>query len=103
MVAWRLATWRLKVDFDLHIGRRLRSRRKLLGYTQNQLAAACAVRFQQVQKYECGMNRISAARLWLAARFLKTPIDYFFEGLASERHAPSEPFGHRAVQSRDAA
>ena len=49
---------------DLHLGKRLRRRRRLLGLTQQQLASAVGVRFQQIQKYECGANRISAARLW---------------------------------------
>jgi len=51
-------------DIDVHLGKRLRRRRRLLGLTQQQLAGACGVRFQQIQKYECGANRISAARLW---------------------------------------
>ena len=75
---------------DLHIGRRLRSRRKLLGLTQERLAAACDVRFQQIQKYECGANRMSAARLWRLARFLDVPMSYFFDGLGAEFREPPE-------------
>ena len=52
---------------DEHLGRRLRRRRRLLGLTQHQLASACGVRFQQIQKYECAANRMSAARLWQLA------------------------------------
>jgi transcriptional regulator with XRE-family HTH domain len=68
-------------DIDLHLGKRMRRRRRLLGLTQQRLAEACGVRFQQIQKYECGANRISAARLWRVARALEVPVDYFFEGL----------------------
>ena len=67
---------------DEHLGRRLRRRRRLLGLTQQELAQACGVRFQQIQKYECGANRMSAARLWLIAEALNAPVGYFFEGLA---------------------
>jgi transcriptional regulator with XRE-family HTH domain len=69
-------------DIDLHLGRRLRRRRRLLGLTQQQLAQAVGVRFQQIQKYECGANRISAARLWWIAAALDVPVGYFYDGLA---------------------
>ena len=69
-------------DIDLHLGRRLRRRRRLLGLTQQQLAVHVGIRFQQIQKYECGANRISAARLWQLAEALETPISYFYDGLA---------------------
>ena len=69
-------------DIDLHLGKRLRRRRRLLGLTQQQLAAAVGVRFQQIQKYECGANRISAARLWSLAEALEVPVSYFYDGLA---------------------
>jgi len=67
-------------EIDLHIGRRLRRRRRLLGLTQQQLATVVGVRFQQIQKYECGANRVSAARLWQLAQALETPINYFYDG-----------------------
>src|SRR5512146_1857873 len=69
---------------DIHLGRRLRRRRRLLGLTQQQLAGACGVRFQQIQKYECGANRISAARLWQLSEALEVPVGYFYDGLSSE-------------------
>ena len=69
-------------DIDVHLGRRLRRRRRLLGLTQQQIAHACGVRFQQIQKYECGANRMSAARLWRLAEALDVPVAYFFDGLA---------------------
>jgi transcriptional regulator with XRE-family HTH domain len=69
-------------DIDLHLGKRLRRRRRLLGLTQQQLADAVGVRFQQIQKYECGANRISAARLWKLSEALEVPVGYFYDGLA---------------------
>jgi len=76
-------------EIDLHLGRRMRRRRRLLGMTQRQLAEVCGVRFQQIQKYECGANRLSAARLWQIAAALDVPVTYFFEGLVGR----SEPGG----------
>jgi len=67
---------------DVHLGRRLRRRRRILGLTQQQLAGACGVRFQQIQKYECAANRMSAARLWQLAEVLDVPVSYFYEGIA---------------------
>ncbi len=75
-------------DIDFHLGKRMRRRRRLLGLTQQQLAEACGVRFQQIQKYECGANRISAARLWLIAGALDVTMNYFFEGLTSDVVSP---------------
>lgn len=69
-------------EIDLHLGKRLRRRRRLMGFTQQQLAVAVGVRFQQIQKYECGANRISAARLWQLAEALTVPISYFYDGLS---------------------
>jgi transcriptional regulator with XRE-family HTH domain len=71
-------------DIDVYLGKRLRRRRRLLGLTQQQLAGTVGVRFQQIQKYECGANRISAARLWQLSEALEVPVGYFYDGL-SER------------------
>jgi transcriptional regulator with XRE-family HTH domain len=68
-------------DVDEHMGRRLFHRRRVLGLTQHQLALEIGVRFQQIQKYECGANRMSAARIWALAQALDVPVDYFYEGL----------------------
>jgi transcriptional regulator with XRE-family HTH domain len=80
---------------DIHLGRRLRRRRRILGLTQQQLAGACGVRFQQIQKYECAANRMSAARLWQLAEVLEVPVSYFYDGLGQEAVAaeaePPEP------------
>ena len=76
-------------DIDLHLGKRLRRRRRLLGLTQQQLANAVGIRFQQIQKYECGANRISAARLWQLAEALEVAVAYFYDGI-SEVQARAE-------------
>ena len=70
---------------DLHVGKRLRRRRRLLGMTQQDLAGMVGVRFQQIQKYETGTNRISASRLWDIAAALDVPVSFFFEGLEGWR------------------
>ena len=64
---------------DLHVGKRLRRRRRLLGLTQQQLAESIGIRFQQIQKYEKGTNRVGASRLSDMARILGVPVSYFFE------------------------
>jgi len=75
---------------DTHVGRRLKARRRLLGLTQERLAKAVSIRFQQIQKYESGVNRISASRLWSLSKALKVPISYFFEGMNG--HEPKEDY-----------
>jgi len=67
---------------DVHVGTRLRQRRTLLGMSQEKLAAAFGVSFQQIQKYERGANRVSASRLHQLTRILNVPVGYFFEGMA---------------------
>lgn len=70
---------------DIHVGKRLRTRRYMLGLTQNDIAVALGIKFQQVQKYETGANRISASRLHDAAKALRVPTSYFFEGLEGQQ------------------
>lgn len=65
---------------DLHVGARVRMRRKFLNMSQEGLADTLGLTFQQVQKYERGSNRISASKLHGIAKVLKTPISYFFDG-----------------------
>ncbi len=67
---------------DLHVGARIRTRRKILGVSQEKLAESLGLTFQQVQKYERGANRVSASKLYEIAAALQTQIAYFFEGLA---------------------
>ncbi|MBI1365843.1 MAG: helix-turn-helix domain-containing protein [Alphaproteobacteria bacterium] len=79
---------------DLYVGKRLRQRRRLLGYTQQRLAEEVNIRFQQIQKYESGANRISASRLWSLAKALDVPVAYFFEGLNGDHdQAETRPAG----------
>jgi transcriptional regulator with XRE-family HTH domain len=66
-------------SLDQRIGERIRLRRTELGLTQDQLAAALGVSYQQIQKYENGANRISAARLWQIGRRLEVPVGWFFD------------------------
>jgi len=71
----------MKHPVDVHVGKRVRHRRWLVGMTQQQLADKVGIKFQQIQKYETGMNRISASRLWDIADALGVAISFFFEGL----------------------
>jgi transcriptional regulator with XRE-family HTH domain len=71
-------------DIDHHVGARVRERRIMLGFTQQQLADLIGVTYQQAHKYERGINRISAGRLFEIARVLSVPVNYFFEGLDGE-------------------
>ena len=63
---------------DMHVGTRLRARRLQLGMTQEQLADSVGLTFQQIQKYERGVNRMGASRLWEVARALDVPLEYFY-------------------------
>ncbi|MFK5998248.1 MAG: helix-turn-helix transcriptional regulator [Rhodobacterales bacterium] len=65
---------------DEYVGKRVRQRRWMVGYSQQQLGEAVGIKFQQIQKYETGMNRISASRLWDIADALGVPVTFFFEG-----------------------
>ena len=67
---------------DVHVGRRIRLRRTLLGMSQEQLGSALNITFQQVQKYERGANRVSASRLWDISQIIDVPISYFFEEMS---------------------
>jgi len=81
----------MATDVDIYVGKRLRRRRRLLGLTQQDLAGQVGVRFQQIQKYECGANRITASRLFSLATALNVNINYFFEGLAADgKQAPAK-------------
>ena len=66
---------------DIHVGQRLRQRRWMLGLTQQQVGDRVGIKFQQVQKYETGQNRVSASRLWDLAKALDVPVGYFYDGL----------------------
>ena len=69
---------------DLHVGKRIRQRRWLVGMTQQQLAEQVGIKFQQIQKYETGANRVSASRLWDISEAMDVPVNFFFEGIEQE-------------------
>ena len=70
---------------DVHVGQRIRERRWLTGMTQQKLAELVGIKFQQIQKYETGANRVSASRLWDIADALNVDVAHFFEGLEAEK------------------
>jgi transcriptional regulator with XRE-family HTH domain len=69
-------------DTDRYVGTRIRERRIMLGLSQQQMADMIGVTYQQAHKYERGINRISAGRLYEIAQVLNVPVSYFFDGLA---------------------
>ncbi len=74
---------------DVHVGRRMRLRRTLLGITQEKLGEAIGLTFQQIQKYERGTNRIGASRLFDLARVLDVPVGFFFDDMSEDVAARS--------------
>jgi transcriptional regulator with XRE-family HTH domain len=76
---------------DDHVGARIRERRIMLGLTQQQLAEMIGVTYQQAHKYERGINRVSAGRLYEIARVLNAPITYFYEGVDEEGPRQATP------------
>ncbi|GHD99525.1 Cro/Cl family transcriptional regulator [Defluviimonas sp. 20V17] len=83
----------MKHPVDAHVGKRIRHRRWMVGMTQQQLADQVGIKFQQIQKYETGMNRVSASRLWDIAASLSVPISFFFEGLDDQRESQGKVEG----------
>ncbi len=84
---------------DKHVGQRIRHRRWLVGMTQQQLAEAVGIKFQQIQKYETGANRVSASRLWDISRALGVAPSFFFEGL--EESAPDGPQTEDVLEKKE--
>jgi transcriptional regulator with XRE-family HTH domain len=76
-------------ETDLLLGKRLYQRRRLLGMTQRELASQVGVRFQQIQKYECGATRVSASRLYDLAQALTVSVEYFFDGMPTANPIPN--------------
>ena len=72
-------------EIDVHVGQRVRQRRVLCGLSQTELANAIGLTFQQLQKYERGMNRISASKLWQISQVLDVPVQWFFEEFAEPK------------------
>ena len=90
---------------DKHVGSRLRMRRLMLGMSQEKLAEAFGLTFQQVQKYEKGANRMGASRLQQAAHILDVSVPFFFDGAPGghklEEDAPSSAYVNEFVSSED--
>ena len=81
----------MKHPVDVHVGKRVRHRRWMVGMTQQQLGDIVGIKFQQIQKYETGANRVAASRLWEMAEALDVSPAYFFDGLLE--NGDSEPAG----------
>ena len=87
---------------DIHVGKRIRQRRWLIGMTQQQLGDKVGIKFQQIQKYETGANRVSASRLWDIAETLDVPVTFFFDGLSpSQQKDGVQPAGFPADIAED--
>ena len=80
----------MEVNFNRHLGAKLRLRRLALGLTQTKVAQAINVTFQQIQKYEKGTNGISSLRVMQLANFLKVPVVYFFEDYPAYNNSSAE-------------
>ena len=86
---------------DIHVGSRVRLRRMMLGMSQEKLGEHLGITFQQIQKYECAANRMSAARLWQLAEVLEVPVSYFYEGLGQDTHIDREPEPPEPYQGKE--
>ena len=86
---------------DMHVGKRVRLRRTLLGMSQEQLGTELNITFQQVQKYERGANRIIASRLWDISQILDVPISYFFDDMSQDTMKSSPRCVSRAGEVLD--
>ncbi len=69
---------------DIHVGKRVRMRRKLIGMSQPALGGAIGLTFQSVQKYECGANRIGSSRLFELSQILDVPVAFFFHDMPED-------------------
>jgi transcriptional regulator with XRE-family HTH domain len=94
---------------DIYVGKRLRMRRTILGLSQEALGNATGITFQQIQKYERGINRIGSSRLFEFSNILDIPVNYFFEGFDGEKlsvtpslqEKGSEVFAYEQIASRE--
>ncbi len=88
-----------KIDpIDMVVGERLMKRRRLMGYSQSEVAEATGVTIQQIQKYEKAVNRISSSRLYKLARLLKVPVSYFFTTIDSLQDENTAFFAEDSAQ-----
>jgi transcriptional regulator with XRE-family HTH domain len=96
---------------DIHVGKKLRSRRTILGKSQEEIGTAVGITFQQIQKYERGLNRIGSSRLYEFSTLLGVGVSYFFEGIDSERKGldlglagfaeNTLPFEHEGMENKE--
>ena len=89
----RMASKGFPNPIDVHVGQRIRQRRTLLGMSQEKLAEAIGLTFQQVQKYERGANRVGASRLYDLSRVLDVPVSFFFEDISPGDEIVARPTG----------
>ena len=87
---------------DVHVGKRIRHRRWMVSMTQQQLAEKVGIKFQQIQKYETGMNRVSASRLWDIAEALDVPVAFFFEGYDDDEAAEDRTQANDILADKEA-
>ncbi len=80
---------------DVHVGGRVRARRTLIGMSQTELGKRIGLTFQQIQKYEKGINRIAASRLWVISLVLGRPISWFFEGIGERKRKTDDLMAKR--------
>jgi len=92
----------MKHHVDVHVGQRIRRRRWMVGMTQQQLGEAVGIKFQQIQKYETGMNRVSASRLYEISKALDVPVAFFFEAV-DEPANENETLAETSVVGEDKA
>ena len=88
---------------DIHVGKRIRQRRWQMGMSQENLAVTTGVKFQQIQKYETGANRVSCSRMWEIASALGVTVPYFFEGLDEQSAKGSKNEMADFMTSKEAA
>jgi transcriptional regulator with XRE-family HTH domain len=77
-------------EVDVHVGKKIRQRRWLIGMTQQTLAESVGIKFQQIQKYETGANRVSASRLWDIGEVVGVPVSFFFEGMEADESGAAD-------------
>lgn len=87
---------------DSHVGSRVRLRRTMLGLSQEKLGEALGLTFQQVQKYERGVNRIGSSRLYELSRILDIPVSFFFDGLNGEAAAAIQGMAEKLAEPFEA-
>jgi transcriptional regulator with XRE-family HTH domain len=88
----------LEYSIDQHVGQRLKHRRIVLGLTRQEVGEAVKVSVQQIHKYETAINRVSSSKLYNLAKFLKVPVNYFFEMLESSGLVSSSTLAEEAEE-----